>query len=665
MGLSCYGDHSVIVTANPSERVVEFEWDVAQTVTYSITIKNHGFQPDNYALSVTGGLEALGWSASLSDSALFLAAGAEAVVQLTVTVPPNQFPALSSEVTVKAVSGANPGVSGSARVLTYTNPRPPSTGRNSQTVILSPAANASVTVGETVTLSARVNAESEQDFDAVPGPFSVPVTGPGKGVMTFFVAGVAIGADNDNDGDGVFQVSWSPANGQWNALGLQNFSAIYSGVALEPVNRNIKGSSAAHNLDIKAHPYTPPEATLSCIVDRYINTTSLRACGYATPEHKGATLTYIAFIVNGGAPIVVSPTPENMSSGFVETMVTLREGVNVIQLTTTDSFGGITTKQTTVTVDTTPPVLTVLTPQEGQAFSSSSIRVSSTVADISPVLLTTNYVNKSNLDPGGGSVNHLVNLPNRGENTIIVTAQDAAGNLTERRIKVWVDYKAPVVSSTPADGAIVGPKTNNVLPYSLRVDTISASTVVIAGQTFNLPRGGGVVQLPLTLVAGVNTIPVSVRSETGLTVNATRTVRYDVTAPVAVTLIPVAGGTYSGTITLTATVTDDFSGVKSVGFMRNRSGIKAGVAAGNNTWTYVFDTTQLADGQHTINVRVQDNLNNVAIYDTVFFVNNRGRIAAPEAQRSSSGDTTLVAVDGSGEQALGCPGSGKAAPALE
>ena len=66
------------------------------------------------------------------------------------------------------------------------------------------------------------------------------------------------------------------------------------------------------------------------------------------------------------------------------------------------------------------------------------------------------------------------------------------------------------------------------------------------------------------------------------------------------------------------------------------------------------------------NVRVQDNLNNVAIYDTVFFVKNNGRIASPEASRSSSVEsTTLVAVDGSGEQALACPGSGKAAPALE
>lgn len=626
LGLSCYGDHSVIVSVEPPDRqVVQFAWPTPQTVTYFIKVKNHGFQADSYTLKAEGGLP--GWTSELSQTSLFLPAGAEGTLQLKVTVPVDQFPSLSSEVTVTAVSGANPGVTGSARVLTYTNPPPPQTGRETVTTILSPAANASVTVGDTVTLSARVNARDNNEL----------VRGAGKGVVTFFVAGVAIGADNDADGNGVFQVSFNPVNGSWSATGAQDYRAVYSGVTLAPAP-NLLGSVASQTMNIQPYPFAPPLVTQCIVTNPYVRSTDFRACGYVTPKQNGAVITYIAFTINGGAPIVVAPTPENMSSGFVETMVQLQNGPNVIQLTARDSLGGVTTKQYTVNVDTLAPALTIVSPTEGQALGSSTVMVTSTVDDRSPVRITTNYTATSNVDAGGGTVTHTLTLTNRGLNTIVVTATDKAGNATEKRLQVWVDYKAPVVSTTPADGAIVGKKAGDVLPYTVRVDSLSATTVEIAGTVYPLARGGGVVQVALALVPGINTVPIKVRAETGLVTNVTRTVKYDTQAPVAVTTIPTAGGTYGGTITLTARVTDNLSNVTAVGFMRNRSGIRAGVAGANNTWTLVFDTTELPDGKHTINVRVADAVGNVAIYDTEFFVNNMsGRMAdSGEAQAVSS-----------------------------
>ncbi|XXF78101.1 Ig-like domain-containing protein [Myxococcaceae bacterium GXIMD 01537] len=652
LGLSCFGDHSVLVTVVPPDRqVVEFSWPEAQEVTYFVKVKNRGFEADTFALSAAGGLP--GWTSALSQSSIFLPAGAEGTIQLKVTVPPNQFPSLSSEVTVTAVSGANPGVSGSARVLTYTNPPPPTTGRETITTILTPAANASVTVGEAVTLSARVNAKDNGEL----------VKGPGKGVVTFFVAGVAIGADNDADGNGVFSVPWNPNSSNWNATGPQDYRAVFSGVTLQPNAPNLLGSTASQTLNIKAYPYAPPSVTQCNINNPYINTLDIRVCGFVTPKQNGAVVNYIAFIINGGAPIVVAPTPENMSGGFVETMAHLNDGANVIQLTATDTFGGITTKQITVFVDRVAPALTIVAPGEGQAFSSSTVNVTSTVDDRSPVRVDTNYIVSSNVDAGGGTVTHTVNFPNRGLNTLIVTATDRAGNITEERLQVWVDYKAPVVTTTPNDGAIVGPKANNLLPYTVRVDSLSATTVEIGGQSYALARGGGVVQVALPVAPGINNIPIKVKSETGLVTTLARTVKYDVAAPVAVTTIPTAGGTYSGTITLTARVTDNLSNITAVGFMRNRSGIRAGVAGANNTWTLSFDTNELPDGKHTINVRVADAVGNVAIYDTEFFVNNSGaRVGQASASKSLSGGSEgavammLVAgEDGTPTLAPACP----------
>jgi hypothetical protein len=358
-----------------------------------------------------------------------------------------------------------------------------------------------------------------------------------------------------------------------------------------------------------------------------------------------------------------------MSSGFVEAMVTLQNGPNVIQLTARDSLGGVTTKQYTVNVDTVAPALTIVSPSEGQSLGSSSVKVTSTVDDRSPVRIDTNHIVSSNVDAGGGTVTHTLTLTNRGLNTIVVTATDKAGNVTEKRVQVWVDYRAPVVSTTPADGAIVGKKAGDVLPYTVRVDSMSATTVEIGGEVYPLARGGGVVQVALPVVPGINTFPIKVKAETGLVTNITRTVKYDTQAPVAVTTIPTAGGTYSGTITLTARVTDNLSPITAVGFMRNRAGIRAGVAGANNTWTLVFDTNELPDGKHTINVRVADAVGNVAIYDTEFFVNNSGNQVGggedglglgDDAERSAS--VALVA----GESAAIVPAQctqGESAPA--
>ncbi|RKH39222.1 hypothetical protein D7Y23_36800 [Corallococcus sp. AB050B] len=166
---------------------------------------------------------------------MFLAAGQESTVTLTVRAPANLLPSLLSEVTVTASSGGAPGVSASARAKTYTPPPPPVTGVATTTAILTPAANASVTIGQATLLSARVRNAST----------NAVVTGPLRGVVTFFVAGVAIGADDDADGDGVFSLPWSIATDTWTATGAQDSRAVYSGVTLQPNAQNLLGSTAA------------------------------------------------------------------------------------------------------------------------------------------------------------------------------------------------------------------------------------------------------------------------------------------------------------------------------------------------------------------------------------------------------------------------------------
>jgi hypothetical protein len=478
------------------------------------------------------------------------------------------------------------------------------------TSFLTPAADASLLVGPAVTLSAKV-------ADAN----GVPVKGPGRGTVTFSAAGLVVGTDGDADGDGVFHANWDTARTEGLTVGEHELRAEYSGVDLPAPQGSLLASAAVRRVSV---PYAPPSVTL-CHRPASTREATLHVCGYVTPKEEGASAVRYAFVHNGGAPVEVWPSEANANSGFVETWVQLVEGPNEILLTATDDVGSTVTRRLVVVRDTVAPVLTVLSPVAGQALGSGSVAVTSRVVDVSPTRVVTQYAQTTNLDEGGGTVTHAVTLAARGYVTLVVTATDAAGNVAEQRLQVWVDAVAPGVSTTPADGAVVGPRVDNLLPYTVRVDALSATTVTLpGGRSVEVPRGGGSVQALLALSPGLNTFQFQVRAETGLVTSVTRTVKYDVAAPVAVTVVPTAGGTYGGIITLTATVTDDFSGVKAVGFMRDRSGIRAAVAGPNNTWTLSFDTHELADGRHTINVWVRDGVGNTAISDTEVFIQNAG-----------------------------------------
>jgi hypothetical protein len=606
LGLACFGDFSVEVSVVGEDTKMFPIYDpAAQETTYTFRVKNHGYQADTYTMSTAGGLP--GWTATLNKPTVFLASGAETTVTLTVRAPPNLLPSLLSDVTVTAASGGAQGVSASARARTYTPPPPPVTGVATTTAIVTPAANASVTIGQATLLSARVRNASN----------NAVVTGPLKGVVTFFVAGVAIGADDDADGDGVFSLPWSIATDTWSATGAQDYRAVYSGVTLQPNSQNLLGSTAAQTLNINAYPYTPPEVIMGN-QPAFLRETTLNAWGFVKPATNGAVITYAAFIVNGGAPVVVNP---ELSGGLVYVPVELVEGPNIIQLTGRDNLGGITTKQINLTVDRVPPVITIPSPVQGQVVGN-LVDVVSLIDDKTPVRVETQWVNTTYLEFGSGTVTHPVSLPNFGEQGILVRATDSANNVTEAVVHVFVDPGTPTVTTDPADGVTFGPRANNSLPYVIRVSSVSATTVKLGAQQFQLPRGGGEIQTSVTLASGVNTLTLDATNEAGRTTRVTRTVRYDTQAPTATMLTPAPGSTVGGVITLTARVTDALSAIKNVAFTRDGSGIRAGVLQPNGTWTAELVTRELLDGTHTVDVWMTDAVDNFVIQSFNFTVKN-------------------------------------------
>lgn len=604
LGLSCFGDFSVRVEVQgAARRELAIGASTPQQTTFTFQVRNHGYQADTYTLSAQGGLP--GWTATVSPVSLFLPSGGEGTVTLTVNAPPQLLPALTSELTLIATSGGAPGVTGSARVTAYTPPLPPVTGRPTVTTILAPAASSRVTVGTRTTLSARVT-----DAGTV-------IPGPGRGVVTFYVAGYPVGADTDADGDGVFSSPWEPAVDSWTITGAQDFRAVYSGIEQQAPLANLLGSTAASTLIIDPFPHLTPLVTIGN-PPAFTRETDLGIWGYATPRAPGAVVNYAAFIVNGGAPIELTPG----NGGLIFTNVTLEEGPNIIQMTARDTFGGVTTRQVNLTVDRVPPILTIVSPVAGQAVNTQAVQVTSSVQDQTPVRVETQWANVSLLEFGNGTVTHTANV-GYGDQGLMVRATDSAGNSTERFVIVWVDAGTPTVSTSVSEGQLFGSLPNNQLGFAINVQTISATTVrVNNGPAMQLPRYGGQLQVSPTLVPGVNTFTIDVTSETGATVRLVRRVNYDVAAPVATLLAPTAGSTVSGIITVRVRVTDNFGPITNVGLSRDMSGIRSTTRQADGTYTVEFDTRELIDGPHTLDFWMNDGVGNFTIQSFNIFADN-------------------------------------------
>lgn len=131
--------------------------------------------------------------------------------------------------------------------------------------------------------------------------------------------------------------------------------------------------------------------------------------------------------------------------GTFSANVALLEGLNVVNITATDSVGNMNWAELVVLRDTTPPYLVVTAPSDGAEISEPNVLVYGTVD--SGAVVRVNGV----LAEDGTDWSATVSLV-EGSNTIVVTATDSVGNTAT--ITVVVDYVPPVYV-TPEELAAV------------------------------------------------------------------------------------------------------------------------------------------------------------------------------------------------------------------
>lgn len=130
----------------------------------------------------------------------------------------------------------------------------------------------------------------------------------------------------------------------------------------------------------------------------------------------------------------------------------LSDGSHTITVNASDNDGNTaTTVSASITVDTVPPTLSVSTPAEGLITNNASQTVTGTTNDAtsSPVTVTIvlNGEDQGAVSVGSdGTFSKTVTLE-EGDNTIVVTAQDAAGKTSSVTNMVKLDTAIPSIGS--------------------------------------------------------------------------------------------------------------------------------------------------------------------------------------------------------------------------
>jgi hypothetical protein len=307
--------------------------------------------------------------------------------------------------------------------------------------------------------------------------------------------------------------------------------------------------------------------------------------------------------VSGTAPVAVSvngiAAPVTGESWSVS--VALVEGANTLAAGAANAFGSA-SAAVSVTLDATPPVVTITTPAEGAQTAAGSVVVEGTAVDASPI--TALLVNGLPVSVVGGSFTTTVSLA-AGANPITAVAVDAADNTGSDAITVTRGAAPTVAITAPADGlltnqtsiAVSGSVTGSA-PLAVDVGGIAAAVT------------GGTWAATVPLVEGANPLTATATNAFGAASGAVAVTR-DTTPPVVSITTPMSGATFtSSPVTVSGVVLDASAfalAVNGVAVSVSGSSFSASVALtpGSNTLTAVATDAAGNAGSAGVTVTLQ------------------------------------------------------------
>ena len=282
--------------------------------------------------------------------------------------------------------------------------------------------------------------------------------------------------------------------------------------------------------------------------------------------------------------ITVNNQPATLSGTQFQASIILTEGLNIIIISATDAFGNVATVSRNIRLDSTPPIITVESPVDRDAFVfPQDILVSGKVTDSTP---TQFFINDLAVDVLNGSFEKMFPLQ-EGRNIITLKAIDAGMNTTVVNQLVIGDNKDPIITLGPLPVNLMTTDEEITLTGSIVDD--SSVTVGINSRRVEVINNQFSMTLPLS--KGENSFKVNVTDQVGYFWE--QDIRIQRIIPFTLTIEhPIEGKVY-GTNLLNVTGLVDGSDVK---ILLNGEPLNI---AGNSFSGYLKNLTE---GQHTIEV---------------------------------------------------------------
>jgi len=204
-----------------------------------------------------------------------------------------------------------------------------------------------------------------------------------------------------------------------------------------------------------------------------------------------------------GAAVTINGAGTENPNGNATLNVNLSEGPNEIEVTATDPAGNRATVVLRLTLDTTPPAISVGSPENGTLVANTTITVSGVIETGSKL-----FAQGKAVAVNGTSFFYTWNLV-EGENSLLLYAEDLAGNRNLATLKVRRDTVAPPLTVDVADGF----KTKNA-SIGMNGTTEPNATVTVNGIQVAVDASGRFFTT-VQLVLGLNNITLEAKDPAG------------------------------------------------------------------------------------------------------------------------------------------------------
>ncbi len=278
-----------------------------------------------------------------------------------------------------------------------------------------------------------------------------------------------------------------------------------------------------------------------------------------TSPADGALLASSSVAVSGAATesptsVEVNGVAAALSSGAFSVVLTLADGLHTLTATATNAAGSA-SDSVSVTVDTTPPAVTITSPPDGMLTTAGAIVVTGTVADASPIASFT--LNGQPVALSGGEFSTPVAL-GLGSNSLTATAVDAAGHSGSASVVVTRGEPPAIAITTPANGLLT-----NQTPLTVSGTVTGSGPIAVAVNGVAATVTGTSFTAAVPLSEGANTITAGATSAFGAA-SAAVSVTLDTTPPVVVFAAPANGAQLSQTPTVAIGTVQDASPIVAV-----------------------------------------------------------------------------------------------------